>query len=74
MEAFPGRFPNEIVHELDIGLYGRVLRAQQMLAVERKRKRWLAGEAVELTPDDWELIREIDELMDDATVRERNDG
>lgn len=68
MAMFPGRFPNEIMHDLDASLLERVWMARHIEAVEAKRSEWLKI-GTELTTDDWEAIREHDRLVGDYTVK-----
>lgn len=73
MTMFPGRFPNEILEELDIALFMQVMRARTVEQVEAKRVEFLKL-GTDLSKKDWLAIREHDELMDDYTIRIETDG
>lgn len=67
MQAYPGRFPNEIMDSLDIALHTRIMAAQGVVNVEDKRRAFLQRG---VDPgDDWLRIREHDKLVDDYTVQ-----
>lgn len=67
MQAYPGRFPNEIMDSLDIALHARIMAAQSVVNVEDKRRAFLQRG---VDPgDDWLRIREHDKLVDDYTVQ-----
>lgn len=68
MRAFPGRFPNEILNELDFSLFSRITEARNIEAVELRRRAWYDTGA-ELTAEEWEAIREHDDLVQDYTVK-----
>ena len=68
MAMFPGRFPNEILHDLDAALLEQILSARQVEHIENKRSEWLKI-GTELTTADWEAIRENDRLVEDYTVK-----
>lgn len=68
MRMFPGRFPNEIVNDLDITLLNRILAAQRVMQVEDARLTWL-NQGGEIDGADWLRIREHDQLIDDFTVK-----
>lgn len=67
MQAYPGRFPNEIINDLDIALHTRIMAAQGVLNVEDKRLAFLRRGAD--PGDDWLRIREHDKLIEDYTVK-----
>lgn len=63
MSAFPGRF----LEEIDLIDFGRVLRArlaQRYEAVEERRRLYFEKIVKSLDPEDWELIREMDQFME----------
>ena len=68
MQAYPGRFPNEIMDDLDIALHARIMAAQSVLAVEDKRLAFLRPNGPD-PGDDWLRIREHDKLVEDYTVQ-----
>lgn len=68
MQMFPGRFPNEIMNDLDIALTNRVLAAQRVVDIEDKRLAFLRPNGPD-PGDDWIRIREHDKLVDDYTVQ-----
>lgn len=68
MAMFPGRFPNEIMDDLDASLLWRVIEAREIERVEGRLKEWLKI-GTELTTADWETIREHDRLVGDHTVK-----
>lgn len=68
MTMFPGRFPNEIMNDLDASLLAQILLARQVEQVEARRSEWLKI-GTELTTADWEAIREHDRLVEDMTVK-----
>lgn len=68
MRMFPGRFPNEIVNDLDITLLNHILAAQRVMQVEDARLAWLNKEG-KIDSTDWLRIREHDQLVDDYTVK-----
>lgn len=68
MRAFPGRFPNEILNELDFSLFSRITEARNIEAVEVRRRSWYETGA-ELATEDWEAIREHDDLIGDHTTK-----
>lgn len=72
MQAYPGRFPNEIMDDLDIALHARVMAAQSVVNVEDKRRAFLQRGAD--PGDDWLRIREHDRLVDDYTVKVDDSG
>lgn len=67
MQAYPGRFPNEILDSLDIALHARIAAARSVVRIEDARLAFLRRG---VDPgDDWLRIREHDKLVDDYTVR-----
>jgi len=64
MSLFPGRTLEEL-DRIDLNRLMRALEAKRMEAVETRRTLFLAGkiEADKISPDEWNLIAEMDELM-----------
>lgn len=50
---------------MDTGRYLRALEAKEMVRIERRRQAFLDGalSAGDIAPDDWQAIREHDELV-----------
>lgn len=47
---------------MDWGRFARAMEAEYTELIEKRREAQIAGQA-ELTPDEWEIIKEHDELM-----------
>ena len=69
MAMFPGRFPNEILHDLDAALLEQILCAKNIEHIEARRAAFLSPPGADLTTAEWEAIREHDQLIDDYTVK-----
>lgn len=69
MARFPGRFPNEILDDLDHALLARITRAKEIEWIEARRAAFLSPPGAELTTAEWEAIREHDRLVGDMTVK-----
>ncbi len=64
LRRFPGRFLHEI-DEIDLPRHSRAWEAERIHDVEQRRRANL-GRGVELTSEEWEQIREHDELLAEA--------
>lgn len=63
------RFPGRTLEELDQMDYGRLMRAieaDNMQAVEARRKAHFANPQLQLTPDEWVAIERHDRMMADG--------
>lgn len=62
MAMFPGRFLEEI-DQIDSGRVIRARIAKQYEDAEERRRLFLGKKLKSLDEDDWELIKEMDEIM-----------
>ena len=66
LDRFPGRTLEEL-DQMDTGRYLRALEAKEMVRIERRRQAFLDGalSAGDIAPDDWQAIREHDQLVNE---------
>lgn len=60
------KFPGRTLEELDLmnwPRYMRAMEAERIMQVEEKRLALLGGHIKTMTPDEWELIAENEELL-----------
>ena len=67
LRRFPGRTLDEL-DQMDLPRYLRAIDAENIEAVEERRRLMLAGKIGKdgMTPDDWAAIRQHDEWVNDG--------